>query len=212
MLKKFSITLSVVLHPLLMPTVLFALLFYYAPEIIKPINEKAAGYLLLAVFITTFILPMISITALRFSEIYQKGKLYALSLTRREDRILPFFFTSLFYMITTYMFFSKFRVSQILVVILAASTLIILLISVITLFLKVSTHSASVGAMIGFLLALGFKFPQSKMIAPLILILILGGMVMSARLYLDTHRPVDILVGSVIGLCVSLSAILLFTF
>lgn len=210
MAKKLSIAVSIVLHPLLMPTFLFALLFYYAPDIIEPINPKAAIYLLLAVFITTFVLPMISITALRFSEIYRRGKYYALSLPGRKDRIVPFFFTSLFYMITTYMFFSKFKVNQVLVVILAASTLIILLVSLITLFLKVSTHSASAGAMIGFLLALGFKFPQSKMIWPLILILILGGLVMSARLYLHTHKPIDVLIGSIVGLSVSLSSILIF--
>lgn len=212
MAKKVSIAVSVVLHPLLMPTFLFALLFYYAPVIIEPVNPKAAIYLLMAVFITTFLLPMISITALRFSDIYKTGKFYALSLPQRKDRILPFFFTSLFYMITTYMFFSKFKVSQILVIILAASTLIILMVSIITFFLKVSAHSASAGAMIGFLLALGFKFPQSKMLWPLILILILGGVVMSARLYLDTHKPVDVLVGSILGLSVSLSSILIFSY
>jgi membrane-associated phospholipid phosphatase len=212
MVKKLSIAVSVVLHPLLMPTLLFALLFYYAPDIIAPINQKAAIYLLLAVFITTFVLPMISITALRFSDIYSKGKLYALSLPKRKDRVMPFFFTSLFYLITTYMFFSKFKVNQILVVILAASTLIILLMSLITLFLKVSTHSASAGAMIGFLLGLGFKFPQSKMLWPLILILILGGAVMSARLYLETHKPMDVLIGSMVGLCISLTSILLFSY
>lgn len=212
MIKKLSIALSVLLHPLLMPTVLFALLFYYAPVIVQPLNQKAAVYLLLAVFITTFLLPMISITALRFSDIYQRGKFYALSLTNRQDRIVPFFFTSLFYLITTYMFYSKFKVNQVLVIILAASTLIILLVSLITLFLKISTHSVSAGAMIGFLLALGFKFPQSKMVPPLILILILGGLVMSARLYLDTHRPIDVLVGSLVGLSVSISSIFLFSF
>ncbi len=212
MVKKLSIALSVILHPLLMPTILFALLFYYAPVIVQPINQKAAAYLLLAVFITTFLLPMISITALRFSEIFQKGKFYALSLNQRKDRVVPFFFTSLFYMITTYVFFYKFKVNQVLVVILAASTLMILLVSLITLFLKVSTHSVSAGAMIGFLLALGFKFPQSKILIPLILILVLGGLVMSARLYLEAHRPIDILIGSIVGLGVSLTSILLFTY
>lgn len=212
MVKKLSIALSVLLHPLLMPTVLFALLFYYTPVIVQPLNQKASAYLLLAVFITTFLLPMISITALRFSDIYQKGKFYALSLTNRQDRIVPFFFTSLFYMITTYMFYSKFKVNQVLVIILAASTLMILLVSLITLILKVSTHSVSASAMVGFMLALGFNFPESRMMIPLILALILGGMVMSARLYLDSHRPVDVLVGSVVGLSVSITSILFFSF
>ena len=129
MIRKLSIALTVVFHPLLMPTVLFSVLFFYAPVIVQPLNQKAAVYLLLAVFITTFLLPMISIVALRFSDIYRMGKLRALSLGRRRDRVVPFFFTSVFYIITTYMFYSKFKVSQVLVIILASITLIILLVS-----------------------------------------------------------------------------------
>ncbi|WP_277477742.1 phosphatase PAP2 family protein [Catalinimonas alkaloidigena] len=198
------------MHPLLMPTFLFALLFYYSPVITQPINSKAANYLLLAVFITTFLLPMVSITALRFSDFLHKGKLNAFSIPRRKDRVIPFFFTSLFYIITTYMFFSKFKVSQVLVIILAAITLIILSVSLLTLFIKVSAHSASASAFIGFLLGLGLKYPQEKLVWPLLLILLFGGLVMSARLYLDTHRPVEVLIGSVLGLTLSLSSIVLF--
>lgn len=210
MVRKLSIAISILMHPLLMPTLLFALLFYYAPMITQPINAKAANYLLLAVFITTFLLPMISITALRFSDFMHKNKFTALTIPQRKDRILPFFFTSLFYVITTYMFFTKFKVSQVLVVILAATTLIIIFVSILTFFLKVSAHSASAGALIGFLLGLGFKYPQERMVWPLLFILLLGGMVMSARLYLDTHRPLDVLVGSIIGFSISLGSILLF--
>ncbi len=210
MVRKLSIAISVLMHPLLMPTLLFALLFYYAPVITHPINLKTANYLLLAVFITTFLLPMISITALRFSDFMTKDKLTALSIPHRQDRILPFFFTSLFYIITTFMFFTKFRVNQVMVIVLAAATLIIILVSAITFFIKVSAHSASVGALIGFLLGLGFKYPHERMVWPLLLALLLGGMVMSARLYLDTHRPIDILIGSLLGFTMSLGSILLF--
>ncbi|WKN31895.1 hypothetical protein PZB74_00795 [Porifericola rhodea] len=210
MVRKLSITISVLMHPLLMPTLLFALLFYYAPVITQPINAKAANYLLLAVFITTFLLPMVSITALRFSDFMNKGKITALSIPQRQDRVLPFFFTTIFYIITTYMFFSKFKVSQVLVVILAAITLIILLLSFLTLFIKVSAHSASASAFTGFLIGLGQAYPEENLLWPLLAVLVLGGMAMSARLYLDTHRPVEILIGSILGLGVSISSVLFF--
>lgn len=210
MVRKLSIAISVLMHPLLMPTLLFALLFYYAPVITQPINAKAANYLLLAVFITTFLLPMVSITALRFSDFLHKGKITALSIPNRKDRVIPFFFTSLFYIITTYMFFSKFKVSQVLVIILAAATLIIISVSLCTIFIKVSAHSASASAFIGFLVGLGLKYPQEQLLWPLLVLLLLGGLVMSARLYLGTHRPLDVLVGSILGLGFSLGSILLF--
>lgn len=210
MLRKLAIAISIIMHPLLMPTLLLALLFYYVPVVTKPVSQEAARYILLAIFITTFVLPMISITALRLSSLMVMDKFTALSMPERKDRLLPFFFTSIFYAITTYMFFSKFRVNQVLVIILAATTLIIILISLVTLFLKVSAHSASAGGLIGFLIGLGFKYPQGQILWPVIIILLIGGLVMSARLYLNEHKPIDILVGSMIGLIVSASAILIF--
>lgn len=208
--RKLAIAISVIMHPLLMPTLLFALLFYYVPVITKPISREASHYILFAIFITTFVLPMISITALRLSSIMMANKLDAFSMPDRRDRVLPFFFTSMFYVITTYMFFSKFRVNQALVVILAGTTVIILLISILTLFVKVSTHSASAGGLMGFLIGLGLKYPQGQIMWPLIIILMLGGLAMSARLYLNEHKPLEILIGCTIGLAISLGSILLF--
>lgn len=210
MCRKLAIAISVLMHPLLMPTLLFTLLFYYAPVVTKPITREAALYILAAIFITTFVLPMISITALRLSSIMAGSKLNALSMPDRKDRILPFFFTSMFYLITTYMFFSKFRVTQALVVILAGTTVIILLISVVTLFLKVSSHSASAGGFMGFLMGIGFKYPQEQIIWPLIVVLILSGLAMSARLYLNEHKPLEILAGYTIGLVISVGSVLTF--
>lgn len=210
MLRKLAIAISIVMHPLLMPTLLFALLFYYVPEVTNPISREAALHILLAIFITTFVLPMISIMALRLSSIMMTSKLAVLSMPGRKDRVLPFFFTSMFYIITTYMFFSNFRVNQAVVVILAGTTVIILLISMVTLFFKVSTHSASAGGLMGFLIGLGFRYPQEQIMWPLMLILMLGGLAMSARLYLNEHKPIGILVGWVMGLTISLGSILIF--
>lgn len=210
MLRNLAIAISVIMHPLLMPTLLFALLFYFAPVTTRPISEGAALYVISAIFITTFVLPMISMVALRLSAIMGNNKMAALSLPEKKDRILPFFFTSMFYAITAYMFFAKFRVNQVLVVILVSVTVVIILISLVTLFMKVSSHSASAGSLAGFLIGLGEKYPQEYILWPLVVALVLGGLAMSARLYLNEHKPNEILIGYAIGITVSLSAVLLF--
>ncbi len=210
MLRKLAIALSALMHPLLMPVSLFALLFYFTPIIVRPISQENFRYVLSAVFVTTFLLPMVSITALRLSAMLGGSRLMALSMPDKKDRLLPFFFTSLFYVITTYMFFAKFRVNLALVVVLAATTLIIMVVTLTTLVFKISAYGASTGGWIGFLLGLGFKYPQAPMLMPLIAILVLSGLVMSARLYLHEHTPAEILVGHVVGLSISLSAMLLY--
>ncbi len=210
MLRKLAIAISIMMHPLLMTTLLLAVLFYFAPVITKPIGQAAALYIISAVFITTFVLPMISMVALRLSAIMGGSKRAAFSLPAKEDRVLPFFFTGVFYAITAYMFFAKLRVNQVLVVILIAVTLIILLISLVTLVMKVSAYAASAGSLAGFLIVLGEKYPQEYILWPLVVVLILGGLAMSARLYLNEHTPFEVLTGYAIGLVVSLTAILLF--
>jgi hypothetical protein len=89
------------MHPLLMPTLLFTILFYFAPIVISPISESAINRVLLILAITTFFLPLLSITTL----IYSSGKghetLKNLTMQERKTRILPFFFTTIFYGITT---------------------------------------------------------------------------------------------------------------
>lgn len=210
MIRKLAIGISAVMHPLLMTTYLFALLFFYASPITRPLSPAAAKYILLALFITTFVLPIISIAAIRFSALRITNNFAAFSLPTRQVRVLPFFFTSLFYLITTYMFMAKFRVNLVLVIILGAATVLILLVSVATLFTKVSAHAAGSGALVGFLIGLSIRYPQSFLFIPLVVAVVLAGCVMSARLYLDLHSAKSVWLGAGLGVAVSLPAILWF--
>ena len=210
MIRTIAIGISAVMHPLLMTTYLFALLFFYAPSIIRPLSPTAANYILLALFVTTFVLPIVSIAALRFSAFRITNNFAVLSLPTRQERVLPFFFTSLFYLITTYMFMAKFRVNLVLVVILAAATVLILVVSAATLLVKVSAHAASGGAMAGFLIGLSIRYPQTYLFIPLLVVIVLTGAVMSARLYLDLHSAKGVWLGAGLGVAVSLASMLLF--
>ena len=210
MIRKLAIGISAVMHPLLMTTYLFALLFFYAPLITRPLSPTAANYILLALLITTFVLPVVSIAALRFSAFRITNNFAVLSLPTRQERVLPFFFTSLFYLITTYMFMAKFKVNLVLVVILAAATALILVVSTVTLFIKVSAHAASGAAMVGFLIGLIVRYPQTYLFIPLLVAVVLTGCVMSSRLYLNLHSVKGVWLGAGLGLTVSLGAMLLF--
>ena len=209
MVRKLAIVCSVLMHPLLMPTYLFALLFYYAPMITRPISASNANYLLLAIFLTTFLIPIVYVSVSRFLVI-RANYLAVISMPTRQERVLPFFFISIFYLIVTFLFMYKFNVSPVLNVVLAATTAMIVVVSIATLFLKVSAYSASSCGLIGFLIGLGIKYPQSFLVLPLVGLLLLSGLVMSARLYIGSHKPMDILVGCLVGLGISIPSVLLF--
>ncbi|MGD1890284.1 MAG: phosphatase PAP2 family protein [Cyclobacteriaceae bacterium] len=208
MIRKLAFVCSVLMHPLLMPTYLFALLFYYAPIVVRP-GVGNADYILLAIFLTTFLIQKVYVSVSIFL-VFRANYLAIISMPTRQERILPFFFISIFYLIVTFLFVYKFEASPVLSVILAATTAIIVAVTIANLFLKVSAYSASSFGLVGFIIGLGTKYPQAFLVLPLVGFLLLSGLVMSARLYLGSHKPMDVLVGCIIGITISLSSVLIF--
>lgn len=58
---------SIVLHPLLMPTVVFAMLLYFVPLAVKPLPDSAFFQLLTVIFFLTYVLPLISVSLIRLN-------------------------------------------------------------------------------------------------------------------------------------------------
>ncbi|MFY0651675.1 MAG: hypothetical protein JXQ96_06560 [Cyclobacteriaceae bacterium] len=183
--------LSVAFHPLLMPTFTFLVINTALPDLVRPIGWIMLPFL----FITTFLIPLFGVSALRFS-----GTISSMTLEKREERFLPFFFVMVFYAITTVMFILKIEVDGAISIMLIATTALIFLLMMISLVFKISIHAAGMSGTVGFLLALCFNHPESAMLYYLILALILAGAVMSSRLYLNAHTPNEILSGCFVGL------------
>ena len=197
---------SYLFHPLLMATGLLAILYVFAPSVIQPINHKSIKIVLLMVFVLTYIIPLISIGMLRLT-----SNISTMTLSNRKERVLPFFFVTIYYGLTTYMFANKLVLGRTLVVIFLAITSIILLVALITIFTKISAHSAGAGGMVGFMIALHFKFPDSQLFFPILAGLVLAGIISSARLYLNEHNLKEIAFGAIMGLAVSFGSVYFLT-
>ncbi|MCV9388623.1 phosphatase PAP2 family protein [Reichenbachiella ulvae] len=181
-----------------MPTFTFLVLYAFSPELILPLSWISLPFL----FITTFIIPIISISILRVS-----GSISSLKMENREERIVPFVFITLFYGMTTYLFIFKVGVNELVTVVFVSTTLLIVILTVITSVFKISIHAAGMSGVCGYLLCLCWKNPGSDLLYPFIVLVVLAGCVMAARLHLNAHRPVEILAGSLIGLTTCFSAL-----
>lgn len=100
------------------------------------------------------------------------------------------------------MFVFKIQVNEIIGLLLLATTLLVAVLTIITVWFKVSIHAAAISGVVGFFLVFGLKFPDSQALYPLLILLILAGLVMSARLQLNAHTPKEILAGTITGLVV----------
>ncbi len=207
MTHRIAVVISYVLHPLLMSTYLFATLLLISPYSIMPIGFSAtSGIVLISLIgITTFIIPVLSLYVLKLS-----GSISSITLERREERLTPMIYTSIMYGVTAYMFSTKLELGNMLALYLGISTLLILVTGVITVFWKISLHGMGIGGFIGFLLGLNQHVRLAHFEFLLPLLFLVAAFILSARLKLNAHSPVQVYVGFVLGICISFVSLIIY--
>ena len=127
----------------------------------------------------------------------------------RKERIMPFFFIAFYYALSTYLFTTKELtvVADVLIACLATITALIMLLSFITIFWKISAHGIGMGGSIGVLFAIQINNPINDLYWPIVVLSVISGFVLSARLYLNVHKPAEVWVGFGLGLIFSFISI-----
>jgi hypothetical protein len=194
--KQVAKFISVVFHPLLLTTYLVIILSFYFPSMLM-IRKENRMVIVGLVFVFTFVLPAVNLVMLRAF-----GNIQSLTLQSRRERILPFVFISLLYLLVTFLFYFKLPFSanfNKLMMIISALVVVSLMI---TLFYKISIHSIAMGGGIGILLPLNQVTEQMSLLWPTAFTILVTGLVMSSRLVLDAHSPREVMYGGVVGFVV----------
>lgn len=196
MRRILALIVSVVFQPLVVPTLVFGLIFFVVPESTSlPTEFKIRIFYL--VVLSTLVIPIITIFGLRLS-----GTLKSLYMETIQDRVIPFSITSIYYLLTSYFLYDKSELDPILWKSLGIITFAILVLTFVTFFWKMSAHMTGMGGLMAVVLVLGFKFPTFKVLYPLLSSIMLTGVVGTSRLYLTAHRPIEIYVGLIFGFIV----------
>ncbi|QHT67913.1 hypothetical protein GXP67_15335 [Rhodocytophaga rosea] len=204
MLNRFALALSALLHPLLMPTLLFSILLYFSPAIFGIANEAMQWRLLMLIAFTTFLIPLLSMLLM-----FRVRSISSLTLDNKNERFMPFLITTLFYMVTTYLFLRQMQGYFTMIVVLSSITFSIALVTLITVFWKISAHSVGICGMIGFLFGFYQKYADPQLFYPILVVILLAGLLMSARLYLNAHTPAQVFAGGLLGLVISFATVYL---
>lgn len=201
-MRILATIISVIFHPLLLTTYLVWLLGYSFPSLlmIAPENFKI---ILAFVFCFTFLLPAVNILVFRLF-----GTISSYTLDSRRERIVPFLAISMIYVVTTFLFYNKLRLSQNFNHLILLVTVLVVVSAVLTLFYKVSVHSLAIWGAIGIILPLNKALEQTYLLWPTAIALLIAGVVMSSRLYLNSHTPRQVLVGSLIGFSIGFLGII----
>lgn len=166
MLKQATKIISTILHPVLIPTLGFILLFntgFY----FSYLSWEAKRFVLLVVFFTTCILPLLSIAVLALNTRFDA------SLKNTRDRLLPYLFTSVFYYIG-YMLLSKIGSYPVFKVLMLSSALVVVGLLIVSLVWKISAQMAALGGVTGAVLSLSFRTGVDPVWAIILLVLLSG--------------------------------------
>jgi membrane-associated phospholipid phosphatase len=200
-----------------MPTIIFAILFYVAPESIQNLelfnSQARVGMmslkmgLLLLIFLQTFVLPVFSIYAL-----HRFGFVGDLQMETLEDRRIPYLVTVAIYTFVAAFFTLKLKQFPEVGLIMIGIAFSIASVAVISLYWKISAHAVGVSGMIGTFIGFSIKFGNSELFYPILGVIIVAGFLLSSRLHLNAHTPIQIIAGTFLGLIVSLSVVLFSNF
>lgn len=198
-MRIFSIIISGLFHPLLIPTIIFSMILYYSPISFFPENRPPIK-LLGIIFFTTFLVPALSILFLIKQKIISN-----IYIEDRKERVIPYFFTGFLYLSFTFLIYFQSRgLDDItLMVILGSMTACVFAVAFINLFWKISAHGTSAGGFFGMLLKLCMYFNGELFLGPLIICILLCGLLLMCRLYLGAHSPSQIFAGFLLGTVVS---------
>jgi hypothetical protein len=200
--------LSIVFHPLLMPTFLFGILLYLAPSIlgVDSFSGTLRISLLILIFIGTFGVPSLLIYYL-----FRSGYVRSLQLDTLDDRRLPYFLTAIVYTGLTFLFAFRMQllssIAPGIAILLGSITLSILLVGLISIYWQISAHSVGIGGVVGIVAGIITKFGETDLVLVLAALIMLTGMVASARLRLNAHTPAQIGAGLMLGLSTSMMTV-----
>lgn len=185
--------ISILFHPLILPTYAFALVYFTNPLLFSAYDEKQVSQIFLTVLINTFLFPSLAIVL-----IWRVGFMKTLEMNDPKERLIPYITTGAMY-IWTYVVFRKSGYPQVFDILILGATITLFAIFMLNLFWKVSAHTGAMGCFIIITIAL-CTLSSGNVNYLAILVILIAGIIGSSRLLLNTHSTAEIFAGYFIGM------------
>ncbi len=190
-LKYFSHFISIIFHPMLMPIYGVLILFNSGTYLsFMPFSVKKIIYII--VLLSSFVMPVST-----FPLLYQFKVIKSFKMESNRERVWPILITAFFGYLGLFLM-SKMGLSGIISVFIRTTVFTLLIAAIITYFWKISLHTMGIGGLTGAILAIAFRYNLDLTFLFIILVLI-SGLVGSARLYLNSHKPLQVFAGFLLG-------------
>ena len=199
--------ISFLFHPLWMLFYILAVIFLFGSNENSFIIANTQDKLLLftSIWIMSIIIPAVAIYRL-----YRLKIISHLHFPNRKDRLLSLAITAFSHILLLFMHSNKLFRNTVILDIISATVFMLFITIVFTSFYKISFHSIGIGSIIGILLWLQVS-EKYNVILPLFFFLAICGIVMQARLALNSHHILELISGLIVGFIGVLIFLYLFT-
>lgn len=196
-MRAFAKAVSVVFHPLLFPLYGSVLILAANPNLYGYFGEKVHFLWLIIVFILTCLFPAVWLIMMKRLEMIDN-----LQLDTANERIIPFIATATFYLMATWMFkpsvTMKIPSNLLIFYMMMGGTAAIFTSFFINIFTKISLHAVGAGSLIG-LGMLMIRFSTYDLRLVFVALILLAGLIGTARLILEKHTPLQVFAGYLVG-------------
>lgn len=184
--------ISVIFHPILMP--LYGLIIIFSGPTLFDYLPSVQKKIVLLIFSTNnILLPLSLIPYLKWRKMISSW-----TMDDRSERIIPMAITSFFYMVTVYVVL-KFNIPVFIKSFILSTALLSFVLTIINFWWKISIHSAGAGAMTSLIFVLSIKM-HTPLTPFLISAILSSGLILSSRLWLNSHNPKEVWLGYLAGI------------
>lgn len=189
---KLAKFLSIVLHPVLMPTYALILIFRQSTYFSYSVSPEAKLALFSIIILNTLLLPVI------ISYILVKKKwIKSLEMQKREERLMPYITNLVLILLSSYMIF-KLKLPRVFFLLTLGAAAAVAVAIIINIKWKISIHMIGIGGLVGTFFGMSaFLLVDLRMM--IIACLLIAGLLGVARITLGAHRPSQIYAGFLAG-------------
>jgi len=160
--------ISILFHPLIIPTYIFAILLTLNAHFSLLLPLQAKGILLGIIFISTCIFPVLMVLLLKFT-----GKILSLEMESRQERFLILAVSGVFYYLSWWML-RQMHLSPVFQLFMIGIFYTLIITIVINLFWKISLHMIAAGGATGMFIGISLLLSLPVQVIILITILLSG--------------------------------------
>lgn len=190
-MSGFFKVFSWIFHPLA-AAFLSCFIVFLSGHYLTFINNKLISTILFIFFILTYVLPAIIIPLLYYQKVVPD-----LQFKERKSRPVIYFSVWIIYALSTFLM-HHFQFPSLLQNLMLSYTILLTLVLIISLFFHLSVHTAAMGGIAGVVLFLSVFYNVDLRIE-MIFILLLSGIIASARIYLSYHKPYQVYASFLLG-------------